>query len=262
MFEITLPYSKKQFVIPLITFRDIFNLSRLYYDNNIDGIITLLDKMFNISGLSVIDKFFVIVKARQYYINDNISLNIGDKTANVNISNFLTNIYNIENKNTVIDLGNNQQIELDIPYKFITSNNIVDIYDNIIKRITIGDHSIDLTSCKDTSVQPLLELLPSTTITHLKNFILDKSHIVEIFSGKLKEPITVNFITSQPYEFVSVLLCDYDLHSCREILFFLSKRMNSETILDAPLSDISFYVKQYQDEIKQNNASGNSGLPI
>lgn len=262
MFEITLPYSKKQFVIPVITFRDIFNLSRLYYDKNTEGIISCIDNTFNISDLSIIDKFYTIIKARYHYISDNISLNIGNKTASINVLTFLKNISNFENKHTVIDLGNNQSIELDIPYKFLHTSNIDDIYTSIIKKITIGEHSLDLTGCKGTSLQPLLEILPSNTISHLKNFILDKSHTVELFNNKKNDPIAINFLTSQPYEFINVLLSDYDLTSCREILFFLSKRMNSETILNSPVNDIAFYIKEYQDEINQDKSSGNIGLPL
>ena len=100
MFKITLPYCNKEFVIPIITFRDIFNLSRLYYDNNLDGVAEYLDKAFNIKGLSIVDKLFVIIKAREYYINDTINLNIGDRSVNVKVSLFLESINDIKCKNT------------------------------------------------------------------------------------------------------------------------------------------------------------------
>lgn len=261
MFKITLPYCNKEFVIPIITFRDIFNLSRLYYDNNLDGVAEYLDKAFNIKGLSIVDKLFVIIKAREYYINDTINLNIGDRSVNVKVSLFLESINDIKCKNTKIDLGNNQQIELDIPYRFITDNSILTIYDNIIKTITIGDNTIDLTKQNPQLTQQLLELLPPLAISHLTNFIKDKSHIVEILHNKKDDPISINFITSQPFSFAKILLGDYDLNSCRDILFFLSKRMNSETVLNSPIIDISFYITQYQTELKENPSS-NTGLPI
>jgi len=261
MFKVTLPYCKKEFVIPIITFRDIFNLSRLYYDNNLDGVAEYLDNTFNIKGLSIVDKLFVIIKARQHYINDTISLNIGDRSVSVQVSLFLDPINDINCKNTIIDLGNNQQIELDIPYRFITDNSILPIYDNIIKTITIGDNTIDLTKQDPQLIQQLLELLPPLAINHLTNFIRDKSHIVEIFHNKQDDPISINFITSQPFGFVKIMLGEYDLGSCRDILFFLSKRMNSETVLNSPINDISFYIAQYQAELKENPSS-NTGLPI
>lgn len=261
MFKVILPHCNKEFVLPIITFRDIFNLSRLYYEDNVNGVAAYLDNTFNIRDLSVIDKLFVIIKVRQYYINDTIGLNIGDRSVNVQISLFLESISDINCKNTIIDLGDNQQIELDIPYRFITDNNILSIYDNIIKTITIGDYTIDLTNQKAEVVQQLLELLPPSAINYLTNFIKDRSHIVDIFHSKKDDPVSINFITSQPFNFVKLMLGEYDLGSCRDILFFLSKRMNSETVLNSPISDISFYITQYREELKQNNSS-NTGLSV
>lgn len=260
MFEVNLPYSQKEFVIPVITFKDIFDLARLLYDNNTKGVLSHLDRVFNIEDLNIIDKFFVIIKARQYYISDSLSLNIGDRSIAVNIANFVNNIQNTEFTSKIIQLDELKQIELGLPNKFLLDNNISNIYDNIIKRVTIGSHSFDLKNTED--IQSLLEVLPPNTIKHLENFIVDKNHEVEIFNSKHDKPIAINFITSQPYDFIITLLSDYDLISCREILFFLSKRMNSETVLKSPISDLIFYIDEYQNEIKQNNGSSNMGLPI
>ena len=263
MFIVTLPYSKKEFVIPVITFKDLLELSRLVYDNNTEGLVRTIDTIFNLDGLSIIDKFFVIVKTRQYYISESVNLNLGSKSVSVNVSNFTNNLYGIESKHKIINLGD-QQIEIDIPYKFITDNRLDNIYENIIKSITIGNNTIDLSNCTSTNIQSLLEILPPSVITHLKKFITCSSHNIEIFSTRdnNQDNLYINFVTSQPYDFITLLLGDYDLISCREILFFLSKRMNSETVLNSPVSDVVFYLKQYQDEIKRNNDSGNSELGL
>jgi hypothetical protein len=262
MFLVDLPYSKEKFVIPVITFRDIFTLARLSYDKNNEGYIATLDEMFKFKHLNVVDKFFVLLKAKQYFINENISLNTGEKTVNVSLANFTKNLYDITNKYKVIKYGN-YTIELDIPCKFVTQTKIGDIYDNIIKSVSIGSQKIELRDCDSRSIQELLEILPSALITHLKQFISDTSHNVVLFSsGDTGNNIGINFITAQPYEFISLLFSENDLNSCRELLFSLSDRMGSDALMNSTLTDISFYLTLYNDEIKRKNSSGNPGLAL
>lgn len=93
---------------------------------------------------------------------------------------------------------------------------------------------------------------------------MNKAHNVLLFSpnNSLEGSLSVNFVTSQPYEFISALFSDYDLYSCREILFCLSKRMNCESILNSTVSDISVYLTMYNDEIKRQNNSSNTGVML
>lgn len=263
MFIETLPYSKQLFTIPVITFKDIFELSRLVYDKNQQGIVNYINRIFNIENLNIIDKFFVIIKARQFYINETVSLNLSDKPVSLNVSNFANCLYDIETKHTVIDLVD-KQIEIDLPFEFITNSNFNEICEKIIKKVTIGVHNITLTGCKSDNIQSLLELFPPSAMTQIKKFIICPSHNIEIFSSKVNQndSISLNFLTSQPYDMILSLLGEYDLISCREILFALSKRINSETILNSPVCDITSYMSQYQDEIKRDNDSGNNKLNL
>ncbi len=263
MYNINLPYSKQAFIMPMITFRQLFNLSRLLYDNDVNGYISVLEDTFKLHGLCIIDKLYVIIKARQFYINESVSLNVDGKVVNVNVCNFAKELYNVENRHQIITL-NNQQVEIDLPYRILTKTNASNIYENIIRSISIGDNTIELYNASIESIQSILEVLPPTLIKHLKQFVVNQSNEVEIFSNKTsnKDNLTVNLVTSQPFELIKLLLNDYDLMSFREILFSLSKRMNSETILNSPINDVMFYLEQYREEIKQNNNSGINSIGI
>jgi len=265
MFAVDLPYSKDKFVIPVITFKDIFNLSRLRYDNNTLGFVATLDNILKFSHLNVVDKFFILLKIKQFFVNDTITLTVNEKTVNVLLSNLITNLCEITNKHQVIQHGQ-YTIELDLPQHFLTQQSFSDIYESVVHSIAVGSQKFDLNSCSIEDKRSLLELLPPTFMPYIKKFVMDESHKVTLFSTNNdsldSNNLTVNFITSQPYEFIYLLFSDYDLHSCREILFSLSKRMNSETILQSTVNDVTSYMTLYNDEIKQQNNSGNTGIGI
>jgi hypothetical protein len=259
MFIVNLPYSKEEFAIPVVTFKDIFTLSRLKYDNNTAGYIAMLNNIFKFKHLSVIDKFFILLKVRQFFISETITLNNNGKSVGVSVANFTNNLFDIENKRQVIT-NNNISIELDVPVKFLTEPKMSSMYENILHSVSIGNQKLDLSACSSKDKQELFEVLPPTLMTHFKKFIEDASHNVVLFTST--DNMSVNFVSSQPYEFISLLFSDYDLLSCKEILFALSKRMNSETILNSTISDITTYTSLYNDEIKQQNASGNMGIAL
>lgn len=264
MFTVDLPYSKDKFVIPVITFKDIFTLARLQYDKNTLGFVVTLDNILKFSHLNVVDKFFVLLKLKQFFINDTITLTVNEKTVNVLLSNLITNLCEITNKHQVIQHGQ-YTIELDLPQHFLTQQSFSDIYESVVHSIAVGNQKFNLNSCGIEDKRSLLELLPPIFMPHIKKFVMDELHNVTLFSANNNpldtNNLTVNFITSQPYEFIYMLFSDYDLHSCREILFSLSKRMNSETILQSTVSDVTAYMTLYNDEIKQQNSS-NMGIGL
>jgi len=257
MFSVVLPYANKDFNIVKIYFSQIFEISRLIDNNDDVGFITYIEDHFGISSLCVIDKFFVLLKARELYIDETLSLVVENNNLKLPLKSLSDKLYDIGNYEQVI-VDNNIKIKIDVPHNFLFSGNL-SLYDNIIKQIQIDSTIINFNELKRGDQHHVLTSLPSSVFKHLKAFVNNINVEVILYEGKSSiniKRLSVNFLTMDPFLLIKSLYSDYSLHSCREILFYLSKRISSSTLLNSPMTDIKFYL---EESSKENNKSGNSG---
>lgn len=257
MFNVVLPYSNKDFYIAKLSFLQIFEISRLLDNNDDVGIITYLVNHFDISNLCIIDKFFVLLKARELYIDETLSLTIEDANLKLPLESLTSKLYDIGNYEQII-AHNNIKVTIDVPLNFIIPGKL-SVYDHIIKQIQIDDIIINFNGLTDKEQHQILTSLPSSMFKYLKSFVNNTEIKVVLYKGKaslnMKE-LSINFLTTDTFFLIKSLYSDYTLHSCREILFHLAKRLSSDTLLNSPMSDIKFYLNEID---KENNKSGNSG---
>jgi len=258
MFNVILPYSNSDFNIVKLSFLQIFEISRLVNINDDVGIITYLENHFGISNLCVIDKFFVLLKARELYIDEILSLVIEDNNLKLPLNSFTAKLYDIDSYEQII-VHDNIKLKIDVPLNFILPGKL-SVYDHIIKQIQIDDTTINFNELTSKDQHYTLTSLPSSMFKHLKSFASSTNMAVTLYKGKstlnMKE-LSVNFLSTDPFFLIKSLYSDYTLHSCREILFHLSKRISSDTLLSSPMSDIKFYLEEYSTEKNKSVSSGN-----
>jgi hypothetical protein len=260
MHIVTLPYSNKTFSIPTFKFRDILNLARLEYNNNDAGYISYICDILNITKLNIVDKLFVILKVREFFIDDNIALSLDGKVKNLLISSVVNKFKDIPNIEQSIKYNDSLStiVGVDVPTAIITPEAISDIYLQVIKYIEFNSKRYNISTDED--LTGISNFLGASLMTDIINFIKVSNCVLYIYEDKTTS-INVNFLSSDPWLFIKAILSDYDYTGCREILFRLSKRIGSETILDSTPKDIKFFIEEYQAENKSSN-SGNSMLNI
>jgi hypothetical protein len=260
MHIVTLPYSNKTFSIPTFTFKDVFNLARLEYNNNDVGYISYICNTLNITKLNIVDKLFVVLKVREFFIDDNIALSLDGKVKNLLISSVVDKFKDIPNIEQYIKYTDSLStvIGVDVPTAIITPEAISDIYLQVIKYIEFSSKRYNISTDED--LTGISNFLGASLMTDIINFIKVSNCVLYIYEDK-NTSINVNFLSSDPWLFIKAILSDYDYIGCREILFRLSKRIGSETILDSTPKDIKFFIEEYQAENKSSN-SGNSMLNI
>jgi hypothetical protein len=260
MHIVTLPYSNKTFSIPTFKFRDILNLARLEYNNNDAGYISYICDILNITKLNIVDKLFVILKVREFFIDDNIALSLDGKVKNLLISSVIDKFKDIPNIEQYIKYTDSLStvIGIDVPTAIVTPEAISDIYLQVIKYIEFNSKRYNISTDED--LTGISNFLGASLMADIINFIKVSNCVLYIYEDKTTS-INVNFLSSDPWLFIKAILSDYDYTGCREILFRLSKRIGSETILDSTPKDIKFFIEEYQAENKSSN-SGNSMLNI
>lgn len=256
MYVVDLPYARKPFTVKILTFEHIFTVSRLLYDNNDKGAINFLIDTLDIQKLNIIDKFFVLLKAKELFVIEDLSLNSTKGNVNIKIESILKALFDLPNFNRVIT-QDGITVELDLPIDFISNSS--DLFTSTIQKLTIDTATLDFKSLTQDEQHSVLKELPSNLFSVIKSYTYNTKAAITVFKGKESlglSDITLNFFTSDPFVFIKSIYSDYQLISCREILFHLSKRLSTDFLLKSTPADIQFYMTEYTNEIKNNKSSG------
>lgn len=257
MFIYDLPYCGDKFSVKPYLFKNHLDVARLIYEDNDEGISNYLVDFFDIRKLNILDKFFVIVKAVELFIDEKISLNIQQGELNIPIKIILDELYQDKEyrKTYTVD---NFTIVLDLPVH-LSHKPTGDVFISTIQSISIDDTVIDFTDLSEDDKTRILSLLPTRIFNILREYTesiqLNIEFLNEITSKKNINKIAINFLSNDPFLFVKNLLSKYQLYSCREILYHLSKKIESNIIYNSTLSDIDFFITESSKD--RDNQDGN-----
>ena len=264
MFADTLPYSKNEFNIPVITFKDIFDIARLYYDENNTGVISLLEQVLNIKELNCIDKFFVICRACQVYITEDLSLNDNNgKQVNLSLSNIVNKLHCTTDFAREFNIGQIKLV-LDVPRHLFTDSNR-DVFSSVIHQIAIDGTNIDLHQLSRKETSQILSSLPAAAFNVIRKYIsdLDLNFVLvdEIKSRGIDE-INVNFLSYDPSFIIKALYSGFHLLTCRDIIYHLSRKIGGEALFMSTPNDINYYLEEFEKENKNSSgSSAETGIP-
>lgn len=258
MFIYTLPYSREEFSIKPILFKNIIDIARLIYDDNDKGLANYLESLLGIEKLCIVDKFFVVLKAKQIFIDENISVNSNGKNINLHTNLIIEPLFNIESQKKEL-YHDKITAELDLPSKIITTNS-EDIYLNIIKSISFQDVKIEFDGLSSEERDLVLTSLPATFIRTIRKFFssVDLNYtVLKGIEGRISS-ININFFSNEPFNLIKTLIGGYDLLYCRDVLMFLSKKIDSNIIYNSSLADIFYFIQQLErnDETSSSSING------
>lgn len=253
MFLYKLPYSGVTFNIRPFLYKNLVDVARLIYENNDEGLSQYLEDTLNIKDLCIVDKFFVILKAKQIFIDDSINIESSGKNIKVNINNILLPLFDIENQERVIR-HKNIEVKFDLPYKLAASSS-EDLYLSTIRSVSIDNISVNMDNLSLNEKEAIISSIPASFIKAIRKFFSNAKHSHTIFKGvKYKiNKIEVDFFTNEPFLLIKNILSGYSLHYCREVIMFLSNKLSTEFILNSTFSDVEFYIQEYQKEPPSNN---------
>ena len=255
MYIDTLPYSKREFNIPLITFKDIFDVARLYYDDNDAGVIGLLEHVLGIESLSCIDKFFVMCRACQVYVTEDLSLNDSNgKQVNLSLNNITNRLYDTSIHAKEYNIGD-IRLTLDIPRHLFTEKNR-DVFSSVISKISIDGIDLDICQLDNEDTSKILSSLPATAYSVIRDYIseLDLSFVlVDSIKKRGIDEINVNFMSYDPGYIIKALYSGFHLLTCRDIMYHLSRKMGGEALLKSTPNDINYYLEEFEKENKNQN---------
>lgn len=253
MFIYDLPYSREKFSIRPFLFSNQLDVSRLIYESNNEGLSKYFVDFFDIDKLNIVDKLFVLMKSRQLFVNDSLTLNVNDKSVNINLSVLLDPLFSIKNNNKILAYKN-LFVEFDYPSSFAcrTEEDAISI---VIKSMKIESEFINFSTLSTKEKETIISSLPADFIKIIRDYFNETNSSIILYSGKkgLIDKIEVDFFTTEPFYVVKNLYSGYPLSYCRDVIRYLSTKMDSSVIMSSTPSDIKYYLEEYNREDSGQN---------
>jgi hypothetical protein len=243
MFTIHLPIAKKPFTVKPFLFNNVIDIARLSYENDDESMFKYLIEHFEIKSLCIVDKFFVLLKARQLWLSEKVRIRDNDGYIDLNMSNLFKCFDGINRVEKTVTDGL-LSITFTLPSTLIRNSND-DTFIETIKTIDIQNNVICFDTLPKSDQLSVVSKLPPSTFKLVREFYKSIQWEYVLFeSPKRNIRISIDFLTSEPYELIKNLYSIYDLHYCREILLYLSKRISSDILYKSTMSDIEYYVDE------------------
>lgn len=229
----------------MITFQDLRTIS-VALEHGKEQV--LCDYLNQFEGKNTLEKFKNILHHWDMDVSTNLNFGIGEKSLKIDLSYILSQFP--EDLDSIIEIDKNDiHCIIDIPSEF-DCNDSIPIY-NILKYIDIMGVSLKLEDVSTEDRKTIINKLPANVYNLiLEGIINDKSKIVKMDNPILSK-IKLNFLTNEPYIFLRGLFTPYNSIYFRDILFHLSKRIDSSILLSSSIQDIEYYIEKYNEETKE-----------
>lgn len=213
--------------------------------------------------LDCLDKFYILIVVRIFFVDENIMLEAGDKEVTVSLHRVLRNLdeLDISSKFYKVD---DITIELGMPSRLYYAD-LDDYLSNIIISISIeGKSNINFSEITEDEKVKILEFLPNKTLSviynHFNNLVDTFKDFTIVEENKVfdVERLSFNLISSNLIGFIGSIY-GFNLVSFFEMLYVFVNKMNCDSNLFYSLSPIDSKVllNMFREEVKKQNDSLN-----
>jgi hypothetical protein len=208
----------------------------------------LCDFFNEFDGNNTYQKFKSILKIWEYHVSDTLTFNSEGKQLNLQIS-YLLNELSDEIEKNVYFKNDNLSCELQLSNIFSYDETNMPIY-GLIKNIEIFNTSLNLSDLNVYDRKMIIDKLPAKVFSNIIDVLVkDKTKIFK-FENKSLENIKLNFYTNDPFLFLKSLFGNYSKEYFQDVIFFVSKRISADILMNSDLKDVNFYIKKYSDEME------------
>ena len=220
-----------------ITFKDLKEIS----ENGDDHLIDYLNQF---SGDNIYEKFLTVLKCWERDVSYDMGFTVEDKNVKVSLSYFIKELENYDKEPLTIKTDN-LEFELDAPPLFKKDYDIFSISETI-RKVKYGESVLDFANVGDKIA--LIEQLPASTYNMLIDALLkNESKTVRFTNSSLKN-ININFMGHEPFHFLRWICHPYGKDWYRDIIYYLSSKIDGNILLNSTMRDIDYYVDKLNTE--------------
>jgi len=208
-----------------------------------------MDYLNKFKGDNIHEKFVNILKNWEKYVSYTINFNIKEKNIKISLDYLVKELNKFSTQPTWFE-HSNIKVLVDIPSKFVKELNILSV-SNFIKKIEYGNFVIDFTELSDEVKDEMLEKLPADFYNKMIQFLINAEDKKVILQNAALENMEINFLTSLPYEMVKGLFYSYDMDYFRDIIYYLSKKIDGKILMDSTIMDIEYYIDKMKSDVPE-----------
>ena len=210
-----------------------------------------VDYLNKFKGNNTHEKFINILKNWEKYVSYTINFNIKEKNIKISLDYLIKELNEFVTEPTWFE-HSNIKVLVDIPSKFIKELNILSV-SNFIKKIEYGNFVVDFAELSNEVKDEMLEKLPADFYNKMIQFLVNANDKKIILQNAALENMEINFLTSLPYEMIKGLFYSYDMDYFRDIIYYLSKKIDGEILMDSTIMDIEYYIDKMKGEAPTEN---------
>jgi hypothetical protein len=231
-----------------IKFSDLKDISENLEKGNDQFLINYLNSF---EGYNTYEKFKNILISWETDTSYQLSLNLDNKNVKIQLDHIIKNIPTLEYESIIEK--DDVKITLQIPREFSFSDDVIPIY-QIIKNVEIFGIFLDFEKNTMGEKIKIIDNLPANVYNTIIQEIIKNDKIFS-FEGETLSRLRLNFMGNDPYIFLRGLFLSYGRDYFRDIIFYLSKRIDGQILMNSTIQDIDFYIEKYNDEMKESQGN-------
>jgi hypothetical protein len=210
----------------------------------------------NFKGDNIHEKFVNILKNWEKNVSYNINFRIKDKNLKISLDYIIKELGNFVNQPTWFE-HSNIKVLFDIPSKFIKDQSILTV-SNFINKMEYGNFVINFTELTEKEKEETLEKLPAEFYNRMIQFLIKTNNKKITLQNSSLDDMEINFLTSLPYEMVKGLFFSYDMDYFRDIIYYLSKKIDGRILMESTMMDVEYYIDKMKTD--NNNIDNSTNL--
>lgn len=201
----------------------------------------LIDVLNSFQGDNIHEKFLNILKCWERDVSYDINLVVESSLVKVMVSHIINECGRVSSDDILI--GDDIKFFLNFPEKFDNKSDSMFPY-GVIKKIKKGDVEINLGEY----LENIVDVLPAKMYNQVLSVVKDPKNKKVNFSNRMLKNLSINFLSYDPFIFLKNLFHPFNDDYFRDIIYYLSKRIDSSFLKESTIFDIEYFIDKMNEE--------------
>jgi hypothetical protein len=229
-----------------ITFKSLRGISEAFGKGDD---IPFIECINSFDGDNIYKKFLNILKSWEMDVTHNMTMAFEDTTMKVSMEYVIKCMSGVDSDEILQIEDGDWIFWVGSPSKF-TNKDGFDLTESI-KNIQYLNSKINFNGLSNIDKESIIKQLPANVYNTIIRKVLENNRFVCRLDNPKLSHISINFLNNSAYNFLKGLFEPYDKDYYRDIIYYLSKKIDGDILLDSTMTDIEYYIEKMNEENSQ-----------
>jgi hypothetical protein len=211
-----------------------------------------LEFINSFDGDNIYKKFIKILKSWELDVAHSMSLTLGDKNTKITIAYVIDCMSGLNSDETIPIKWGDWEFHLGTPEKF-TDNDGFELSETI-KLIRYKLTEIDVSKLSISDRDSVVGQLPAGAYNAIINVVMSSNKFIGKMDNPALEHVNINFLNNSAYTFLCGLFDPYEKDYYRDIIYYLSRKIDGELLMNSTIMDIEYYMEKMNVENSERDS--------